>query len=649
MSLSTGSRRLGLAAFAVGLSLAAPQAAGVAAADSSGADSASAVQADSTAGLDRVGPARRSAVVRSGVKADASPGGPAITETRGRTATGGARTAGGPASTVRTGRNKVADAAAAVKALSATASRSPVSRTVAVNASPPPLSASADSTVAVNTSPAPLPASADSTTGAPVAASASVSADYRPERLTWRSIIVDVFSWSGLGSSVPSLPIPEAPVPDLIAGLWTAVRRLHYTFFNSVPTLNPTAYSEDPTTGVITGDLGGADADGDVLTYIITSVPTHGTLAVADNGTYTYTPDLATSHSGGTDSFAVRVSDTSTANPWHIRPVSDLIAGLIQVLSGFGLAAPGDPATATVVVTPTPITSSRKPGLIQSSELTVNVETGEANGDEPVMVTVVMEVTLGVSGSTRVKVVNASPGQLGSGVKAGQTINIPGSDGNVWLDNVKPLSVDDFAAAAASESAIPIPVVVTATLMLEGDLTAGYLIGNIGRDEMASKLRGIGKVLESISATSVTDAPKAFADALPQIKNAVAINATAIGGAIALRIGHWVASAFDPDDPIGLSLTVLVPCDSSMKDVLDAISQLSPEVVAELGLDAQWLRNDVLEIRTGLWNTDVNIRSGLLLPPESLPNGPATWTTEYKGRYAEDYARYTVKTTAYPY
>ena len=230
---------------------------------------------------------------------------------------------------------------------------------------------------------------------------------------------MDVFSWSGLGSSVPSLPIPEAPVPDLIAGLWTAVRRLHYTFFNSVPTLNPTAYSEDPTTGVITGDLGGADADGDVLTYIITSVPTHGTLAVADNGTYTYTPDLATSHSGGTDSFAVRVSDTSTANPWHIRPVSDLIAGLIQVLSGFGLAAPGDPATATVVVTPTPITSSRKPGLIQSSELTVNVETGEANGDEPVMVTVVMEVTLGVSGSTRVKVVNASPGQLGSGVKAG--------------------------------------------------------------------------------------------------------------------------------------------------------------------------------------------------------------------------------------
>ena len=50
MSMFAYSRQLGLAAFAVGLSLAAPQAAGVAAADSSGADSASAVQADSTAG-----------------------------------------------------------------------------------------------------------------------------------------------------------------------------------------------------------------------------------------------------------------------------------------------------------------------------------------------------------------------------------------------------------------------------------------------------------------------------------------------------------------------------------------------------------------------------------------------------------------------
>ena len=632
MSLSTCSRRLGLAAFAVGLSLAAPQAAGVAAADSSGADSASAVQADSTAGPDRVGPARRSAVVRSGVKADATPGGPAITETRAQAATRGARTAGGPASTVRTGRNKVADAAAAVKALSATASRPPVSRTVAVHPSVAPLAAPAENYV-----------------GVPVA----TSADFRPQRVTWRSIIADTLSWTGWDSSLPSLPIPDAPVPDLIAGLWTGVRRLHYTFFNSAPTLNPTAYREDPTTGVITGDLGGADADGDVLTYTITSEPTHGTLAVADNGTYTYTPDLATSHSGGTDSFVVGVTDTSTANPWHIRPVSDLIAGFTQVLSGFGLATSVDRATATVDVTTTPITSSRKPGWIQSTQLTVNYSS-ESRGDEPVMVTTLMEVTLGVSGSTRVTVVNESPGQLGSGVKAGQTIDIPGSDGNVWLDNSKPLSVADIDAAADTKSAIPIPVVVIATLMLEGDFTASSLIGKIGSDDMASKLSGLGKALEAVSVYSLFDGAKPFADALPQIKDAVAITGSTIGAAIALRIAHWVVSGGDPDDPIGLSLTVLVPCDSSIENVLATVKQLDPEAVKRLGLDAQWLRNDVVEVRVDpagvpVWTTDVSVRSGLLLPPGSLPDGPATWTTEYDGQYAGDYALYTVKTTAFPY
>jgi hypothetical protein len=500
-------------------------------------------------------------------------------------------------------------------------------------------------TVAVHPSAAPLAAPAENYVGVPVA----TSADFRPQRVTWSSILADTLSWTGLDSSLPGIPVPDAPVPDLIAGLWTAVRRVHYTFFNSAPTLNPTAYSEDPTTGVITGDLGGADADGDVLTYTITSEPTHGTLAVADNGTYTYTPDLATSHSGGTDSFVVGVSDTSTANPWHVRPVSDLIAGFTQVLSGFGLATPVDPATATVVVTATPITSSRKPGWIQSTQLTVNYSS-ESWGDEPVMVTTLMEVTLGVSGSTRVKVVNESPGQLGSGVKAGQTIDIPGSDGNVWLDNSKPLSVADIDAAADTKSAIPIPVVVIATLMLEGDLTAGYLIGKIGSDEMASKLSRLGKALEAVSVSSLFNAPKAIADALPQITDAVAITGSNIGGAIALRIAHWVVSASDPDDPIGLSMTVLVPCDSSMKDLVDTISNLFPE----LGLDKQGLRNDVVKVRVDpagvpLWTTDVSVRSGFLLPQGSLPDGPATWTTEYVGQYAGDNARYTVQTTAKPY
>ena len=638
MSLSCCRGRLGVAAFVVGMSLAAPQAVGVAAADSSDVDSAPAGQADTTARSGRAAAPRRSEAIRSGVRA------PTITETRARAVNGAARTLGGAAAAVRTGRSRPTTAAAIATAASATSSGALAVPSPIVSRSP------VSHSVAVNTSSAPSAAPADSTPGIP----------YRPAQVTWRSIIADTLSWSGLGSSVPvpSLPIPDSPVPDLIAGLWTAVRRLHYTFFNSAPTLNPTAYSEDLTTGVITGNLGGADIDGDVLTYTITSAPAHGTLAIADDGTYTYTPDLATSHSGGTDSFSVGVSDTSAANPWHIHPASDLIAGLAQILTGLGLATPADPATATVAVTEAPITSSSKPGLISSDRLTVNIETGEWNGDEPVMVTAVLEVTLGKSGSARVNVVNKSPRELGSGVDAGDTITIPDAEGDAWLNNVKPLSADDINAAIASKSAIPVPVVVTATLMLEGDFTQRDFLGMIG-SAMALKLFDVGKVLESISLKE-ENAATALTDAESQIKDAVKINGSDIAGAVSLRVVHTITSGGDPDDPIGLNLTALVPCDSSIKDLLDTASALYPEQVARLGLDAQWLRNDVSynKVRTEVWQTDVDLRSGFLLPPEVLPNGrPASWTTSYRGKFSYNnnspydpwpWANYTVQTTAWP-
>ena len=631
MSLSCCRGRLGVAAFVVGMALAAPQAVGVAAADSSDVDSAPAGQADTTVRSGRAAAPRRSAVARNGVRA------PTITETRARAVNGAARTVGGPEAAVRTGRSRPTAAAAIATAASATSSGAFAVPSPIVSRSP------VSHTVAVNTSPAPSAAPADSTPGIPVEATAP--GNYRPAQVTWRSIIADTLSWSGLGSSVPvpSLPIPDSPVPDLIAGLWTAVRRLHYTFFNSAPTLNPTAYSEDLTTGVITGNLGGADIDGDVLTYTITSAPAHGTLAIADDGTYTYTPDLATSHSGGTDSFGVGVSDTSAANPWHIHPASDLIAGLAQILTGLGLATPADPATATVAVTEAPITSTTR-GLIQSGQLTVNLATDELNGDEPVMVTAIMEVTLGKSGSTRVNLVNRSPGEMGSGVDSGQTITIPGSDGNIWVNNLKPLSAEDVIAAIDAKSAIPIPLVVTATVMLEGDFTHSYLIREIG-DTMAWKLTEAGRLLESVTVTASN-----FATALKDLKTQVTgVVTPKVGAVIAQRLADVVASAGDPDDLVGLNLTALVPCDSNIKSLLDLASEFQPDAVKDLGLDAQWQRTDVAyQMRNFPWYTDVVVRSGLLLPPEVLGK-PASWTTEYAGRWFNDVMRYTVQTTAWPY
>ncbi|BEP53838.1 hypothetical protein GmRootV118_10820 [Variovorax sp. V118] len=90
----------------------------------------------------------------------------------------------------------------------------------------------------------------------------------------------------------------------------------------------PTAPNYTETTNEdtpVNGKVVGSDVDGDTLTYVKGSDPTHGTVTVNADGTYTYTPS-ANFH--GADSFTVTVSDghggttTSTVNV-TINPVND--------------------------------------------------------------------------------------------------------------------------------------------------------------------------------------------------------------------------------------------------------------------------------------------------------------------------------------
>jgi YVTN family beta-propeller protein len=134
--------------------------------------------------------------------------------------------------------------------------------------------------------------------------------------VTWRSIVADTMSWLGIHGT-PAWA-PNNPVPDIIAGLWTAARRFHYTYFNSAPTVNPGSNSEDQDTAVITGNLGVADADGDKITISVIEQPDDGKVVVASNGDYTFTPDAELAKNGGLVSFTIRVDDTS-GNPPHLH------------------------------------------------------------------------------------------------------------------------------------------------------------------------------------------------------------------------------------------------------------------------------------------------------------------------------------------
>jgi len=208
--------------------------------------------------------------------------------------------------------------------------------------------------------------------------------------VTRRAIITDALSWIGLGSLTSGVPTPATPVNDFLAGMWVDVRRLHYTLHNSFPTLRPSPSTANPVTGVVTGNLGGGDVDGDVLTYAVSN-PSHGTVEIARDGTYTYTPDAGFAHSGGIDRFTASVADT--ANPWHIYGFAGIIHHIVDRLWGLGLTT-CDTKVVTVsvpagFVNAAPIAGTPEVGAANASTGVVagSVAVSDADGDIAAFVT----------------------------------------------------------------------------------------------------------------------------------------------------------------------------------------------------------------------------------------------------------------------
>ncbi|MCA3268080.1 MAG: tandem-95 repeat protein, partial [Azospirillum sp.] len=96
-------------------------------------------------------------------------------------------------------------------------------------------------------------------------------------------------------------------VSDGNGGTATATVVINVASVNDAPTTAGGTASGDEDT-VVAGQLAAADIDGGTLSYAIvpTGGPAHGTVSIAANGAYTYTPNP---NFNGTDSFTYRVSD----------------------------------------------------------------------------------------------------------------------------------------------------------------------------------------------------------------------------------------------------------------------------------------------------------------------------------------------------
>ncbi|SEH59900.1 VCBS repeat-containing protein/40-residue YVTN family beta-propeller repeat-containing protein [Mycolicibacterium rutilum] len=127
---------------------------------------------------------------------------------------------------------------------------------------------------------------------------------------------------------------------------------------NQAPTVGaPVVNAPNATTGVLTGRVVATDPEGGPLRYTVAGAPTKGTVTVAADGSFTYTPTAAARHAAATvgagaalttDSFTVTVTDGSGAGTVAAITVNILPANKVPTMS----TSVGNPA-ATGVVTGT--------------------------------------------------------------------------------------------------------------------------------------------------------------------------------------------------------------------------------------------------------------------------------------------------------
>lgn len=144
----------------------------------------------------------------------------------------------------------------------------------------------------------------------------------------------------------------------------------------------PSVGEPNATTGVVLGSVVATDADGDPLTYIGSTTTNKGTVTVASNGSFIYTPSSAARQQAGldtTDSFSVIISDGrgGTAVSTVVVPVDPgtpvldkmINYGPSQYGDVMGVAAFIDTAGRTLTYSASPVT----PG---GGAVEVNSETG---------------------------------------------------------------------------------------------------------------------------------------------------------------------------------------------------------------------------------------------------------------------------------
>ncbi|OAN39458.1 Ig-like domain-containing protein [Mycolicibacterium iranicum] len=86
-------------------------------------------------------------------------------------------------------------------------------------------------------------------------------------------------------------------------------RKIDYCLFNRKPRAEAMQLVQDRVNGVILGTMNATDREDDPLAYRVVVQAAKGDVTVSENGTFVYTPSAEFAAAGGTDVFAVKITD----------------------------------------------------------------------------------------------------------------------------------------------------------------------------------------------------------------------------------------------------------------------------------------------------------------------------------------------------
>ena len=212
-------------------------------------------------------------------------------------------------------------------------------------------------------------------------------------------------------NSGPSTPGASPTLWTLLA--WTR-REIGGALFNRAPTAQPVLWG-NTSTGLVSGNLGALDRDGDPLRYQVIDGPADGSVTIGPDGTFVFVADPELAAAGGTVTFTVRVTDVgwrllsrpgsvdvpvTISVPEGATPADGSVTGIVEhELSGAELeyevvGAPQwgtvefDAEAGTFVYTPTDAARLRPDDAADTDTIVVRV----SNGDESVDVTLAPQI-----------------------------------------------------------------------------------------------------------------------------------------------------------------------------------------------------------------------------------------------------------------